>query len=539
MKKIQILFFIVVLLGIVSCSNETPQQTIEISGLTEEVYFEQVGEIDSIGLQEHYELIIQKASEGNGDDDNLWLNYAQQLLDSANEYQEECINLSGANWDVESDGGSGKNKLLGYHYTTIRYKSIDHKGNPIMLSTLVVWPYNNILSDPDANNIIIGCHCTITSNKERPTNYSKNSIMTDVGMLACSAKSNGITQAYENLVIIPDYQGYGATHGEPHPYLSQDITARQVLDGVKAGIAYYKFINHNLENDWRSVSVGYSQGGSVAMAVHKYIEKNNLEKEFNFAGSVCGAGPYDPIATLKEYISLDKVYMPIAAIFMMKSMCSTNPRLMDKYTPEDYLTQPVLDAGLLEIIDEKTQTTDDITEIILNYSAQYNESDTTTLCMYRKASDDKFYPYRKDTKDKHKWESGYGTSYAKTSDILRPEIINSFNGKTDAIYKEKIEALTAALNDNVLYKNWNPKHPIFVIHSTGDEVVPFVNYTNCLDAWENTSKHYVAGIRYAGATQSHVAFGKYFYLFHEGMAIVAIFTNTISLHMFDRTDVGI
>lgn len=55
MKKIQILFFIAVLLGIVSCSNETPQQTIEISGLTEEVYFEQVGEIDSIGLQEHYE----------------------------------------------------------------------------------------------------------------------------------------------------------------------------------------------------------------------------------------------------------------------------------------------------------------------------------------------------------------------------------------------------------------------------------------------------------------------------------------------------
>lgn len=159
--------------------------------------------------------------------------------------------------------------------------------------------------------------------------------------------------------------------------------------------------------------------------------------------------------------------------------------------------------------------------------------------MYRKASDDKFYPYRKDTKDKYKWKSGYGTSYTKTSDILRPEIINSFNGKTDAVHKEKIEALTAALNDNVLYKNWNLKHPIFVVHSIGDEVVPFINYTNCLDAWKNTSKHYVAGIRYAEATQSHVAFGEYFYLFHEGMAIVAILTNTISLHMFDRTDVGI
>ena len=70
-------------------------------------------------------------------------------------------------------------------------------------------------------------------------------------------------------------------------------------------------------------------------------------------------------------------------------------------------------------------------------------------------------------------------------------------------------------------------------------MLTLTNYTNCLDAWEKTSKHYVAGIRYAGVTQSHVSFGKYFYIFHEGMAIVAIFTNTISLHMFDRTDVGI
>mgnify|MGYP003309622332 FL=1 len=163
-------------------------------------------------------------------------------------------------------------------------------------------------------------------------------------MLACCAKSNGAGSSYENLVIIPDYQGYGATHGEVHPYLSQDLTARQVLDGVRAGIAYFTQKIGKLEDGWRSVSTGYSQGGSVAMAVHRYIEKNNLVSDFNFAGSVCGSGPYDPLATLKKYVKMEYVYMPVAAAMMMYSMCKTSPRLKGKYDLDDFLPKSFTDT---------------------------------------------------------------------------------------------------------------------------------------------------------------------------------------------------
>ena len=486
-------------------------------------------------------MLIKETTEKNADD-TAFLAYLHEQLAVAETYQEECINASGANFEVGTDGEGGKNRLLGYQYATIRYKSIDHYGSPVVLSTLVVWPYNNIFSNPDPNNVIIGCHVTIGSNAERPTNYSKNSIMSDVGMLACCAKSNGIGSDYENLVIIPDYQGYGATHGEPHPYLSQTLTARQVLDGVKAGIQYFQSTSSSpLEKDWRSVSTGYSQGGSVAMAVHKYIEQNDLVSEFRFAGSVCGSGPYDPVATLQKYIQTDEVYMPVAVGMMLYSMCETNPRLMGKFEPKDYLTKKFLDAGIIEKIESKSMTTDQVQEALLKYSLEFNKDDETTLCMWHLADDDVFYPYRKDTYEDHDWESGLiRTAYAKTSDILRPELISFFKDNVMPENKEQQEALTAlkaALNDNVLHNDWQPAHPCLMYHTEADEVVTIENYYECLKAWQGNS--YVKGIKYRGTTETHVSYGSYFYMNQDGYGIDDLLDGDLDDYEFDGVDNGI
>ena len=544
MKSLKFLLPFVLLSVVVACTDggpetpEPPETPKGPTGLTDEVYFEPVGDVESIGLIEHYNLLIEQATENNAEENATFIEYLEKELGAAEEYQKECINQSGANWDTGADGDAGNNKLLGYQYVTIRYKSIDHKGNPAMLSTLVVWPYNTIFSNPDPNNVIIGCHVTYGSNAERPSNYGKNSIMTDVGMLACCAKSKGIGSEYENLVIIPDYQGFGATHGEVHPYLSQDITARQVLDGVRAGIAYYTQNSGKLEKDWKSVSTGYSQGGSVAMAVHRYIEKNNLT-EFNFAGSVCGSGPYDPVATLKRYISDDRVYMPVSAAMMIYSMCNTSPRLMDKYKSEDYLTEKFIKTDVIKLIQGKTLDTDAMQNELLEYSGKYKTTDKETLTMYRLATGNKgFKLYGEDTKNKYQWESGYiRTAYVKTSDILRPEVIEWFKGhKTDS-NNEKCEALNAALNDNVLHNDWEPNHPIFLFHTEEDEVVVSENYKNCLNAWEGSDM--VKGAIYKGSTYTHVSYGKYFFMYHCGEGIKAILDGKTGDYGFDRIVNGI
>lgn len=539
MKKFKHLFWAILLIGIVSCSDETPSPSNEDSVLTEDVTFELEGEIKSVGLKEHYQTIIKEASAGNDEESEMWLAYAQAQLDSADLIEKEYINQAGANWDPEwdqnADGSGNKNRHMGYEYATIRYKSIDHNGNDVMLSSLVVWPFNNIIADPDADHVIIGCHVTIGSNAERPSNYSNLDFTTDVGMLASCAMSLMPGVVYENLVIIPDYQGYGATHGEIHPYLTQDLTARQVIDGVRAGIKFYtEHLKHKLEDNWTSLSAGYSQGGSVAMAVQRYIEKNNLTAELKYKGSVCGSGPYDPKATLKSYVTSDKVYMPVAAAMMMNSLCKTNPRLMGKYTPKDFLTQEFIDAGIIGMIDAKNMNTDEVNDSLLRYSIKFNKADTDSLCMYRKAGDN-FYPYRGDVKtdNKNKWATGNKTSYAKTSDIMRPELINWMKGVQDPAHKDKMEALVAALNDNVLYTNWTPATSTFLFHTPGDEVVPIVNYENCLAAWKGSDK--VKAFRCEGVTQTHVAYGEMFYIHDISKGLRAIFGNNVDKYKFEQT----
>ena len=535
MNKIKYLLGAILLIGFTSCSDDIIEPNNQV--LTEDVTFELDGEIKSIGLREHYETIIQEASAGNDEESATLLKYAMAQLDSVDLMEKIFINQAGANWDVNTDGVGSSNRMLGYEYANIRYKSIDHNGKDVMLSTLVVWPFNNIIPDPDADHVIIGCHVTIGSNAERPSNYSKNTIGSDVGMLAISAMSLMPGCVYENLVIIPDYQGYGATQSQIHPYLSQDLTARQVIDGVRAGIKFYKeYLKHKLEDNWTSLSTGYSQGGSVAMAVQRYIEKNNLTTELNYKGSVCGSGPYDPIATLENYVNTDKVYMPVAAAMIVNSMCNTSHRLMGKYTPADFLTDACMKSGIIDMINAKQQDTYVMNDALLAYSLKFNEADSTKFCMYRKTKDG-FYPYRKDTKDNYEWESGNKTSYAKASDMLRPELINWMKGKQDPAQKEKMEAFLAALKDNVLFTDWRPATSTILFHTVGDEVVPFKNYENCLAAWKGSDK--VKAFRCEGLSQSHIAYGTVFFGNDISTGIRAIFGNETNKYKFEQTLGGI
>ena len=207
-----------------------------------------------------------------------------------------------------------KNNWNGYEYYRYTYPSISAKGEPITLTALAAMPTK--YTTP-INNIILGCHVTITDNASAPSEYiTTGDWKSDVGMLIMHAKNKSASDlAYNCLVILPDYQGYGITRNEAHPYLAQEITARQSVDALRYGIELYKTSKKNrakIRDNWKTICVGYSQGGSVAMACQRFIETNFLDTDLQLGGSVCGDGPYDPIATLRTYIAEDKVYMPVA-----------------------------------------------------------------------------------------------------------------------------------------------------------------------------------------------------------------------------------
>ena len=391
---------------------------------------------------------------------------------------------------------------VAYYLYTFNYPSIDKHGNKIILSSLMAFPYFTESNWNDGyrfNNIVIGCHCTITSNKECPSLYPEDGFFkSDVNMMQYYASwGKGFRKAkddpaYYNVLIMPDYEGYGVTKDRPHPYLYQELTARQVVDGVRYGIALFKqgrFTgkNESVSPQWaqrsnafrygKYFSVGASQGGSVAMAVQRFIEQNNLTEELPFKGSVCADGPYDPVATLRYYMREAKVSgheageltMPVAIALIIKGMLDTNP-LMMKYKPTDFFSQLFLDTGILTIIADKQypsleMTTDDVKEHLENLSKNEKYKDMLT-------SDGR----------------------AKLEYVLTPrgwDYMTKLAEYKELPDYEEMNDLISALESNNLTKGWIPQNPVCLFHSLHDTVVPYDNCVSARDAFNNKVTFYL------------------------------------------------
>ena len=397
-----------------------------------------------------------------------------------------------------------------------KYPSIDADGNKVILSSMMGVP-RNIFNYRKPSNLLIACHETITSNFEAPTNYNNEggSFQTGVGMMLMYARYDAIRQPC-CLVIMPDYEGYGITADRAHPYLYQELTARQVVDAVRYGLALYNSYNlQPFEDDWQSVSLGYSQGGSVALAVHKFIEENGLADQLHYAGSVCGDGPYDPVAHLRYYITdngenyndqdndktahdAGSVTMPIVMPLILKGMCDSNP-LMRQHTVDEYLSQKFLSTGSLDMIAAKKNpkradqfSTEDVTKRY-QWQMKYGLNNFVNLDDPYGTGTGSFRVYYNPTEVCEMFYKstkpfllfGDYTVFGKLHQMLTPACYEYFITKSnfeDANGKRVIptergfmQDLHRALESNNLTVGWTPKHRIAFYHSSYDTVVPFVN----------------------------------------------------------------
>ena len=144
----------------------------------------------TIALEDFYSNLLRDAGSANDDYDQSLYDYYSGLLQQAQ--------TPGTKAD---DGGSG---AMAYGWTTLRYTTLSATGEEIESSELLVWPYNS-LKEQKPRNVVIGCHLTILSDEDRPSNFSSLSFGSDVNMLACFANPMN----YGALVIVPDYEGYG------------------------------------------------------------------------------------------------------------------------------------------------------------------------------------------------------------------------------------------------------------------------------------------------------------------------------------------
>lgn len=387
--------------------------------------------------------------------------------------------LSNVKGDVESlefyDNASDQSYRICWF--SFKYPSVGGDGLPVMLSALACMP-DESQNVTEINNVIAGCHITITSNKDCPTEFNRTgNIYSDTYLtmiFAGNATEPQSNLACHNLIIIPDYEGYGITSDRTHPYLCEEVTARQVTDAIRYGIQLYQndpqveTVRRPFRQDWRTICTGYSQGGAVAMATQRFIEQQGLSEELHLAGSLCGDGPYSPLATILYYLEQDRLgkemALPVVLPLMLKALCDYD-EVMAGHQVSDYLEERFLETGVLDWLSAKEKTSGDIAEAWKQ--------------LYKNGKDgDKTYYRSVLTSD--------GCAYLRN--ILKPEMLNYLSDLLDdhPDYATAViplpeggtsaEDLHLALEHNNLTRDWEPAYPVCLYHSTGDEVVPFQNY---------------------------------------------------------------
>jgi hypothetical protein len=191
------------------------------------------------------------------------------------------------------------------------YPSVNSAGERIVLSSaLIAWTPDDRQEGDSIESVHIYSHATIGSDEERPTStgFSKEQIVLQtMPRREYVGYEDKVAADYVGrcIIIAPDYEGYGLTKDLPHPYLSQRLTAQQVLDAATYGLELYQKTSDELllplKKDWRMYGLGFSQGGAVTLALQRLIEEEGLSGQLHFYGSICGDGPYDLVQTLRYY----------------------------------------------------------------------------------------------------------------------------------------------------------------------------------------------------------------------------------------------
>jgi len=460
----------------------------------------------TIALEDFYNKLLQDARSTNDDFDQSLYDYYSGLLKQAQN--------PGTKAD---DSGSGS---MAYGWTTLRYTTLSATGEEIECSELLVWPYNSS-AEQRPRNVVIGCHLTILADEECPSNFSSLPFGSDVNMLACFANPMN----YNALVVIPDYEGYGATRSRNHPYLNREVTARQVVDGAKAGIAWFEKQQMKLVEGWKSVALGYSQGGAVAASVYRYCHEYS-ETGLRLAGAVCGDGPYDPMTTLDQYIDSGKLFMPVSAALLLKGAVDTDDNLKAlgcKY--EDFCTPEFVKTGVFQFLEEKNVRNKDIHNKFLEVSKSSDDG----FKMYCWSEAWKaFVPYNAANAANSRLQldlsCNNGMSYVPIDQCLRPSLVEYFKKGTipSDVPIEKIEALRQCLVRNSIgMGGWLPPQSggITFFHSMADEVVPSWNLYAVEDMWNEVRQNYSTYFYTQSETAFHKSTGVLFFVLYGGIYV--------------------
>jgi pimeloyl-ACP methyl ester carboxylesterase len=164
---------------------------------------------------------------------------------------------------------------------SIAYATIDPKGELVTASAGVFFP----IGAPGPVPLVSFSHGTET-------------VKSAVASNPASINTHGIINASDgSAIVVADYLGMGIDSEHPQAYLNAAIGAATSVDALLA--AKRMADRREVSLDGRLFVYGYSQGGQVAMALLRELERNP-RRGFTVTAGAPMSGPYDLYASAKS-----------------------------------------------------------------------------------------------------------------------------------------------------------------------------------------------------------------------------------------------
>lgn len=185
-------------------------------------------------------------------------------------------------------GSSAPEQLRGsLNFYKVTYRSRDANGKSAVLSGLVIVPSNGA-----PNGIVVFNHGTSVYNDHMPSRFvgAANGTEPETAMLAFASGGYAI--------VMPDYIGQG-DHTGGHPYPANVVNSFAGMDLIKPARAVARRNNIDIGNPL--YITGYSEGGGVAMAQVRELERSN-DAAHSITAAAPASGPYDLSGVTRDFM---------------------------------------------------------------------------------------------------------------------------------------------------------------------------------------------------------------------------------------------
>lgn len=364
--------------------------------------------------------------------DELFALYASSYLSSMSESEKANTKLGFEAFCKASvsDYGFGDDQLF-WIIASVTY----NHGSKVLPGSLIWCTHGTEQKPINPRYFVIDSHWTMTGAEEFPS----------VGAAPVIALAR-----MDAVYVCPDQMA----SGEAQPYLCESVTADRTLAMARAALGYLHAQGMSPLAVCEGYSIGYSQGGASALAVHRAIEQDaQLEKAIGFRGTYSGAGPYSMTVTLDKWVENNNLAFPAAIGLIALAWDEYFSDQENGYSAVEYfLSQKFRDSGALSTIAARSANIGTINNQI---------------------------------------QSSVG---ALTMDNLL-----AADWKTNPSY-----GFLAIAESNNLLTGWTPRHPIVFFHSTEDEVVPYANTQAAMSYFpaslttlhEQTGNHSEVGVKF-------------------------------------------